>query len=93
MIPEKLLSKGAVAEILGLHPSSVMRLVRTGSFPQPLRTGNVGSAVRFRVRDVDDWINVRTGANVSDARPVHVEKARELKMAPPVQRLLTGGVS
>ncbi len=61
MIPEKLLSKGAVAEILGLHPSSVMRLVRAGSFPKPLRTGDIGSAVRFRVSDVTDWIERRAG--------------------------------
>ncbi|HEY5208174.1 MAG TPA: helix-turn-helix domain-containing protein [Stellaceae bacterium] len=62
MIPEKLLSKGAVAEILGLHPTSVMRLCREGRFPAPLRTGDLGSAVRFRSTDVSEWINRRAGA-------------------------------
>jgi predicted DNA-binding transcriptional regulator AlpA len=59
MIPEKLLSKRAVADILCVHEATVMRLVRAGRFPGPLRTGNVGSAVRWRAQDVAGWINGR----------------------------------
>ncbi|WP_300379533.1 helix-turn-helix domain-containing protein [Henriciella sp.] len=56
---QKLLSKAAVAEFLDLHPGSVMRLVRQGRFPQPLRTGDIGSAVRWREQDINDWIEER----------------------------------
>ena len=57
MIHEKLLSKRTVAEILGVHEQTVMRLVREGKFPVPFRTGNPGSAVRFCAEDVTAWIN------------------------------------
>lgn len=62
MLPEKLLSKRAVADILGVHEQTIMRLVREKRFPQPLRTGEKGSAVRWRTKDVSEWINQRTGA-------------------------------
>lgn len=56
---EHLLTKQTVAEILGLHPGSVMRLVRNGKFPPPLRIGDIGSRVRWRARDVEAWIEAR----------------------------------
>ena len=59
----KLLSKSAVAEFLGLHPGSVMRLVRQGKFPPPLRTGNIGSAVRWREQDIATWIEERASCD------------------------------
>ena len=58
MALDKLLSKRAVSEILDMHPQSIMRLVREGRFPQPLRTGDIGSAVRWRTSDVSAWILV-----------------------------------
>lgn len=61
-MPEKLLSKQHVAEILDVHEQTVMRLVREGRFPPPLRTGAVGSAVRWRAKDVANWIDQRAGA-------------------------------
>lgn len=61
--PEKLLSKQTVADILGVHPQTVMRLVRESKFPQPLRTGEKGSAVRWRNKDVSNWIDQRSGAS------------------------------
>jgi len=60
MIPEKLLSKRVVAEILGVHPQTVMRLARQGRFPRPFRTGEIGSAVRWRESDVAAWIAQRS---------------------------------
>jgi len=59
MIPDKLLSKRVVAEILCVHQQTIMRLVRERKFPQPLRTGGIGSAVRWRAADVADWIEQR----------------------------------
>lgn len=58
----KLLTKRAVSDLLDVHEQTVMRLVREGRFPAPLRTGAVGSAVRWRARDVADWIDQRAGA-------------------------------
>lgn len=59
MLPNKLISKRAVADILGVHPQTVMRLVRRGTFPSPLRTGDIGSAVRWRAQDINEWIEHR----------------------------------
>lgn len=60
MLPEKLLSKRAVADILSVHPQTIMRLVREDKFPKPLRTGDIGSSVRWRAADVAAWINQRS---------------------------------
>jgi predicted DNA-binding transcriptional regulator AlpA len=59
VMTSRLLNKRVVADILGLHEGTVMRLVREGKFPKPLRTGNVGSAVRWREHDVTVWIEER----------------------------------
>lgn len=58
----KLLTKRAVSDLLDLHEQTVMRLVREGKFPPPLRTGAVGSAVRWRAKDIAEWIDQRAGA-------------------------------
>lgn len=62
----RLLGKRAVADILGLHEGTVMRLVREGRFPKPLRTGDLGSAVRWRATDVEDWIAERAAGQQSE---------------------------
>jgi predicted DNA-binding transcriptional regulator AlpA len=54
-----LLSKRRVAQILDLHPASVMRLVRAKQFPKPIRTGGLRGAVRWRHEDVEAWITSR----------------------------------
>ncbi len=61
MTPENLLTKRRVAEIIGVHEQTIMRLARDGNFPMPLRTGAVGSAVRWRTKDIEAWINTRAG--------------------------------
>lgn len=65
MQTEKLLSKRSVADILDVHPQTIMRLVRQRRFPQPLRTGDIGSAVRWRAADVAAWIEQRASKEVS----------------------------
>ena len=65
MLPDKLISKRAVADILGVHLQTVMRLVNRGTFPQPLRTGDIGSAVRWRTQDITNWIEHRAGKEVA----------------------------
>lgn len=63
----KLISKRAVAEIIGVHEQTIMRHVRDGTFPPPLRTGGRGSAVRWRVADVEGWIAARVAAHQINA--------------------------
>jgi predicted DNA-binding transcriptional regulator AlpA len=65
MPTEKLLSKRVVADILGVHPQTIMRLARQGKFPQPLRTGDIGSAVRWRESDVIAWIELRARGGIA----------------------------
>jgi len=58
-----LLSKEHVARLIGLHPGSLMRLVRAGRFPRPLHTsGTAKGRVRWRSQDVENWINERAAA-------------------------------
>ncbi|WP_084398648.1 helix-turn-helix transcriptional regulator [Henriciella aquimarina] len=55
----QLLSKRTVSQIVGVHEQTLMRYVREGRFPKPLRTGDIGSAVRWREQDINDWIEER----------------------------------
>lgn len=60
---QQLLSKVAVADMIGLHPESVMRLARQGRFPKPLKTGpGDGCSVRFVAAEVERWIAERMAA-------------------------------
>ncbi len=58
------MSKAEVAAKIGVHPESVMRLVRAGRFPKPVRLG--GNGPSFRVRwpesEVDEWLAGRMAA-------------------------------
>jgi len=54
---QRLLSKSEAAEIVGLHSVSLMRLVRQGTFPKPIKlsTGRNGR-VRFAEEDIEKWL-------------------------------------
>jgi predicted DNA-binding transcriptional regulator AlpA len=59
----RLISKRETAEIVGFHPEHVMRLVRAGQFPRPIKTSStVNCAVRFVADEVDAWIGERMAA-------------------------------
>jgi predicted DNA-binding transcriptional regulator AlpA len=62
MYPQPLLTKRAVAELLGYHPQTVMCLVREDRFPKPLKVNGVKSAVRFRASDIAAWIERNIGS-------------------------------
>lgn len=63
----KLLSKKQVAQIIQMHPESIMRLSREGKFPRFIKVGTgTGAAVRFLESDIEDWIKQRRDP-VSDA--------------------------
>jgi predicted DNA-binding transcriptional regulator AlpA len=53
-----LLSLGELAEALSLGERSIRRWVEIGQFPEPIRAGN---RVRWRARDVIDWMDRRQG--------------------------------
>jgi predicted DNA-binding transcriptional regulator AlpA len=58
----KLLSKKQVAQIIQMHPESVMRLSREGKFPRFIKVGTgTGAAVRFVESDMEAWIEQRRG--------------------------------
>lgn len=61
-----LLSKQATAESLGVHPEHLMRMVRQGRFPKPIRLGNsFRHAVRFAKDEVEEWIAEKLAARES----------------------------
>jgi predicted DNA-binding transcriptional regulator AlpA len=59
----QLLSKRDAANRLGFHPEHLMRLVRRGEFPRPVRLSTVPNAhVRFLADEVDAWLEGRLAA-------------------------------
>ena len=61
-----LLTKQQVAERIGIHPESVMRLARAGRFPRAIKIGdNFRCAVRFDEADVEAWIEQRKSASAA----------------------------
>ena len=51
---EKLLRRDEVEDLVGLATTSIYRLMRAGSFPEPLRIG--ARAVRWRRSDLESWL-------------------------------------
>ena len=53
----RLLTKQDVAEYLGIHPESLMRWVRDGRFPAPIKFHpSIRSHVRFDPAEVEQWL-------------------------------------
>ncbi len=64
----RLLSKREVAELLGVHPLTVMRLAAAGDFPRPIKLGRgVQAAVRFDEADVKTWLTAKKAAHAAEA--------------------------
>lgn len=58
-----LISKAAIAKKLGYHPGHLMRLVREGKFPKPIKLGEgEAGAVRFVESEVEAWLEARVTA-------------------------------
>jgi predicted DNA-binding transcriptional regulator AlpA len=57
---EQLISKKEAARRLSYHPEHLMRLVRRGEFPRPIRAGHgPTAAVRFLESEVTAWLAAR----------------------------------
>ena len=55
-----LMNKRQVGVFLGLHPESVMRLVRKGDFPPPLKLGSGSRGhCRWSAEIVERWLAER----------------------------------
>ena len=61
--PIVFLSKREVARRIGFHPESVMRLVRQGRFPAPVRFS--GTKLGFVASEVSSWQMERMAERVS----------------------------
>lgn len=59
MTDRPLLTARAVAELLDVTPETVLRWVRRGELPAVRLPGTVRGRLRFRVEDVDAWIEAR----------------------------------
>jgi predicted DNA-binding transcriptional regulator AlpA len=56
----RLLTKKQVASMTGYHPEHIMRLVRQGQFPKPIKASNrANCAVRFLEAEVEAWVDAR----------------------------------
>jgi excisionase family DNA binding protein len=63
---QNLLTKRQVAERLGIHPESVMRLARAGRFPRAIKIGDdFRCAVRFDEAEVEAWLEQRKSARAA----------------------------
>jgi excisionase family DNA binding protein len=71
-----LLTKKATAERLGVHPEHLMKLVRQGRFPKPMRLGeSFRHAVRFAEDEVEAWVAQKLAAR-EPAQPTGEHHAR-----------------
>lgn len=52
-----MLRRAELCRQVGLHPSTIFRMCRRGTFPAPLRIG--ARAVAWRLGDVEDWLAER----------------------------------
>jgi predicted DNA-binding transcriptional regulator AlpA len=58
-----LLTKKQAGEMVGFNPEHLMKLVRAGRFPKPIRTGaSQNCGVRFVQSEILDWIEQRKAA-------------------------------
>ena len=56
----QMLTKQETAKRLRIHPESLMRMVRYGQFPAPIRVGaGLHARVRFDEADVERWLEVK----------------------------------
>ena len=54
---DRLMRRREVERITGMSRASIYRLMRSGSFPLPVRIGAM--AVRWKESDIADWIESR----------------------------------
>jgi predicted DNA-binding transcriptional regulator AlpA len=57
---QRLLSKLETSELVGVHAVSLMRLVRQGRFPKPIKLSTAKNGrVRFAEADIEQWLMSR----------------------------------
>jgi predicted DNA-binding transcriptional regulator AlpA len=67
----KLLSKSEAATLVNLHTVSVMRLVRQGHFPKPIKLSpSKNGRVRFTEEDIEQWLKGRQESAAANDRVV-----------------------
>ena len=59
------LSIGEIAAWVGLGPSTIHRMVRSGVFPRPTRIGP--KTIRWRQKVIEDWIEQSNKPNLTAA--------------------------
>ena len=52
-----LLTMAEVTELTSLSQSTVRRLVKSGILPAPIRLGPTGSSIRFKLSDIQRYLN------------------------------------
>ena len=68
-----LVSKQRAAGLVGLHPEYLMRMVRQGRFPKPIRFGpNDRFAVRFVETEVQEWIEARIAERDANEKEIMI---------------------
>ena len=50
-----------VADLIGVHVRTVHAWVAAGAMPAPVRLGPAGRCVRWRLREIEDWLAGREG--------------------------------
>ena len=60
----RFIRKNPTADRVGYHPSHVMRLVREGRFPKPVRLGP--NSIAFVEEEVEQWQQARVDARDAD---------------------------
>ena len=63
---ERLLTRLEVEKVVSLSRSAIYRLMRSGDFPEPIQVGT--RAVRWRLSEIQEWLESRPRASGQKAR-------------------------
>ena len=69
-----------VVQMVGLSRASIYRLMDSSDFPHPIRVGP--RAVRWRLRDIEQWMS---------ERPLATDKVEKVSKEPSHMSVLVGG--
>ena len=76
----RFLRRREVEQMVGLSRTSIYRLADSGDFPHPIRVGP--RAVRWRLRDIEQWML---------ERPLATDKVEKVSKEPSHTSVLVGG--
>ena len=68
LLRHRMVTVAEVADLLQVTPQTVYNLIHRGEIPRPLK---IGGATRWRLADIERWLEARSRADAIAAEPPH----------------------